>query len=56
MGKAQIYYIVETLLRVHRFANLGVSGCFLSPRWLRTHTLQGRYYSLSASQDVRIAR
>ena len=28
LGKAQIYYIVETLLRVHRFANLGVSGLF----------------------------
>lgn len=30
MGKAQIYYIVETLLRAHRFASLGVSGLFLS--------------------------
>lgn len=28
MGKAQIYYIVETLLHVHRFASLGVSGLF----------------------------
>lgn len=28
MRKAQIYYIVETLLRVHRFASLGVSGLF----------------------------
>lgn len=30
MGKAEIYYVVETLLRVHRFASLGVGLRFVS--------------------------